>query len=128
VSSTPLPLAGVVSLAGASDLKHTWELNLGHGAAAELLGGSPTSVPKRYLLASPAALLPLGIPQILIHGDRDDRVPLVVSREYIRKAARHGDCATLVELPRVDHFALIDPASVAWAITATHIQNLLNGR
>jgi acetyl esterase/lipase len=127
VNHTPLSLLGVVSLAGASDLKRTWELNLGQGAAAELLGGSPTSVPDRYMFASPAALLPLGIPQILIHGDRDDRVPLLVSQEYAHKATRHGDCATLVELPRVDHFALIDPSSLAWAITVTHIQKLLSG-
>jgi pimeloyl-ACP methyl ester carboxylesterase len=128
VSNTPLSLSGVVSLAGASDLKRTWELNLGQGAAAELLGGSPTSVPERYMFASPAALLPLNIPQVLIHGDRDDRVPLVVSQEYVHKATQHGDCATLVELPRVDHFALIDPSSLAWAITIPHVQRLLNGR
>ncbi len=125
VNSMPLPLSGVVSLAGASDLKHTWELNLGHGAAAELLRGSPASVPDRYMFASPAALLPLGLPQVLIHGDRDDRVPLVVSQEYVHKAAQHGDYTTLVALPRVDHFALIDPSSLAWAITMTHIQKLL---
>jgi hypothetical protein len=82
VSDTPLPLVGAISLAGASDLNLVWHLNLGHGAATEFLRGSPIEVPERYFTASPAALLPLGIPQVLIHGDRDDLVPLSVSQGY----------------------------------------------
>jgi acetyl esterase/lipase len=125
-SNTPLPVAGAVSLAGASDLKLTWQLNLGQGAAAEFLGGSPDRVPERYSTASPAELLPLGIPQVLIHGDRDDRVPLVVSQEYARKAVLAGDHVTLIELVGDDHFVLIDPTSKAWEITTAEIQKLQN--
>jgi acetyl esterase/lipase len=121
----PLTLSGVVSLAGAMDLEHTWRLNLGNGAAAELLGGSPIDVPERYAVASPTALLPLGIPQVLIHGTRDDRVPLEVSQAYARKAAEAGDPVTLIELSGADHFVLIDPASAAWATTMEEIQKLL---
>ena len=35
-----------------------------------------TAVPERYAQASPHALLPLGVPQLLVHGSRDDRVPV----------------------------------------------------
>ncbi len=126
VSDTPLPLAGVVSLAGACDLEHVWYLNLGQGAVAELLGGSPSKVPERYATASPTALLPLGIPQVLIHGKRDDLVPLIVSQEYAHKAALAGDCVRLIELPGADHFVLIDPISHAWEITIAEIQQLYN--
>jgi acetyl esterase/lipase len=124
MNDTPLPLAGVVSLAGACDLKHVWHLNLGQGAVAELLGGSPCKVPERYSTASPTALLPLGIPQVLIHGKRDDLVPLIVSQEYAQKAALAGDRVRLIELPGVDHFVLIDPTSAAWGITIAEIQEL----
>jgi len=127
VCDTPLSLAGVVSLAGASDLKLVWHLNLGHGAATEFLGGSPTKVPERYFTASPAALLPLGIPQVLIHGSRDDLVPLSVSQEYTQKATLAGDRVTLIVLPEADHFALIDPTSAAWRITIAEIHKLQNG-
>ncbi len=127
VSATPLPLAGVVSLAGASDLKHVWQLNLRQGAATEFLGGSPGKVPERYSTASPAALLPLGIPQVLIHGKRDDLVPFTISQEYAQKAALAGDRVRLIKLPGADHFVLIDPTSAAWGITIAEIQQLHSG-
>lgn len=124
VSETPLLLAGSVSLAGVCDLKLAWHLNLGHGAAAEFLGGIPGVAHERYATASPAALVPLGIPQVLIHGTRDDRVPLVVSQRYAQKARQAGDHVTLIELPGADHFVLIDPGSEAWKTTFVEIQKL----
>lgn len=122
---SPLPLIGVVSLAGASDLELVWKLNLGKGAAAELLGGGPKEVGERYASASPTALLPFQIPQVLIHGDADDRVPLSVSQEYLRQAQQAGDTARLVELSNTDHFELIDAKSQAWMRTRDEIFTLL---
>jgi acetyl esterase/lipase len=124
VSETPLPLTGAVSLAGASDLKLVWHLNLGKGSATEFLGGCPNKVPERYAIASPAELLPVGIPQILLHGTRDDLVPLTVSQKYTQKAIQAGDRVRLIELPGADHFVLIDATSAAWAIALTEIQSL----
>jgi|SRR5450755_2241 len=123
-SATPQPIKGAVSLASAMDLEHVWQLHLGNDAAIELLGGDPTTVPERYVAASPAAHLPLGIPQVLIHGTEDDRVPLIVSQVYAAKARAVGDPITLIELPGADHFVLIDPASTAWATTVREIDKL----
>ncbi len=120
----PLSLAGVVSLAGVADLEHSWQLNLGKGAASELLGGGFNEVPERYAVASPAALLPIGIPQVLIHGTEDDRVPLIVSQQYTKKALEAGDPATLIELAGADHFVLIDPTSTAWHASLAEIRRL----
>ncbi len=114
VSEGALSLQGAISLAGVVDLETGWRRHLGRDAVAELLGGSPDEVPERYQLASPAALLPLGVPQVLIHGTADDRVPVEISRDYAARARAAGDQLTLVELPGVDHFALIDPHSAAW--------------
>jgi pimeloyl-ACP methyl ester carboxylesterase len=122
----PLALAGVVSLAGVVDLELGWRLNLGQGAVAELLGGRPDEVPERYALASPARLLPLHIPQVLIHGTDDNRVPLIMSQQYAQKAARAGDRIRLIELPGADHFVIIDPASEAWAVINREIRALLS--
>ncbi|MDQ2888258.1 MAG: alpha/beta hydrolase [Chloroflexota bacterium] len=123
-SATPQPIKGAVSLAGAMDLEHVWQLHLGNDATIELLGGDPATVDERYAAASPAAHLPLGIPQVLIHGTEDDRVPLIVSQVYAEKARAVGDAITLIELPGADHFVLIDPASAAWATTVREIERL----
>jgi acetyl esterase/lipase len=125
VSKTPLRLAGAVSLAGASDLKLVWHHDLGQGAASAFLGGSPGRFPERYSLASPAALLPLGIPQVLVHGARDSLVPLTISQYYARQAALAGDHVKLIELAGADHFTLIDSTTAAWSRIIEEIQQLL---
>jgi acetyl esterase/lipase len=121
----PLSLVGVISLAGANDLKHVWQLHLSNDVVVELLGGTPGDVPERYAAASPAALLPLGIPQVLIHGTDDVNVPLIVSRAYARKAKEAGDKVTLIELPDAEHFIVIDPHSSAWRMIVGEIEKLL---
>jgi acetyl esterase/lipase len=125
-ASQPLPLAGAVSLAGAMDLERVWQQHLGRDAVVELLGGTPQQFPARYQDASPAAYLPLGLPQALVHGTSDDNVPLNISQEYARKATIAGDIVELIELPGADHFVLIDPQSEAWQKTLATIQHLLH--
>src|SRR2546422_749172 len=84
-----------------SDLARGAADGLGGGACAALLGGSPSEVPERYAAASPAALLPLGVRQVLVHGDRDDIVPPAQSRAYCQAAIAMGDDVELLELPGV---------------------------
>jgi pimeloyl-ACP methyl ester carboxylesterase len=107
-----------VSLAGACDLALAAELHLGDGAAVAFLGATPRDEPWRYAVASPRALLPLGVPQVVVHGDADDRIPVGSSRDYVRAARRAGDDVAFLDLPRVDHVELIDPWSPAWHATA----------
>jgi acetyl esterase/lipase len=122
---TPLPLAGAISLAGVVDLEMAWRLNLSNGAVVDLLGGGFIDVPERYAASSPAAMLPLGVPQVLIHGTNDDSVPLQVSQAYTKAAKAVNDPVTYIELEGVDHFDVIDPRSNAWAITIEALQKLL---
>ncbi|MFL5626199.1 MAG: alpha/beta hydrolase family protein [Ktedonobacteraceae bacterium] len=121
----PLKIMGAVSQAGVVDLERGWSMNLGNGAVAELLGGSFNAVPERYAVASPAALLPLGVPQVLIHGTADDRVPFEISSVYAAKAQAAGDVIQLITLHGEDHFVLINVFSTAWAKTVQAIQELL---
>ncbi|HEY4387744.1 MAG TPA: alpha/beta hydrolase [Ktedonobacteraceae bacterium] len=124
-AKNPLKLRGAISLAGAVDLKHTWQLQSGKNAAGEFMGGDPTTYPERYAVASPAALLPLGVPQVLVHGTADDVVPLIVSQDYVAKAKAAGDNVTLIEVPGADH-NLIDPAAPNWTeMTVKEIERLL---
>lgn len=124
-TTTPLPLTAAISLAGVVDLWQAWQLDLGSGAVAEFLGGSPDDLPDRYAAASPAALLPFHIPQVLIHGDRDDRVPVGLSQDYTKKALAAGDSVRLLELPGADHFVLIDANSEAWATCVAQIRKFI---
>ncbi|GAC1350589.1 MAG: alpha/beta hydrolase [Ktedonobacteraceae bacterium] len=125
-SASPLPLVGVVSQAGVADLEMGWRRMLGNGAVAELLGGGLHDVPERYAAASPAALLPLGVPQVLIHGTADDRVPFNMSEDYARAARAAGDQVTLIKLEGEDHFVLINVLSDAWVMTVQSIRELFH--
>ncbi|GAA5195695.1 alpha/beta hydrolase [Rugosimonospora acidiphila] len=102
----------VVSLAGVADLRMAAALGLSDGAVRGLLGGGPEEVPDRYDLACPTRLLPLGVPQVVLHGTEDVDVPMDLSTHYAKLA---GDECELVVLPGVNHRALIDPANPAWA-------------
>ena len=68
---------------GVTDLAEAARLGLSRGVVHELLP------PDAYPLASPAELLPLGVPQLLVHGEADDIVPVALSRSY-HAAARRG--------------------------------------
>jgi acetyl esterase/lipase len=104
--------ASVVALAGVCDLGEAVRLNLSDGAVSGLLGGGPDEVPDRYRLADPARLLPLGVPQVAVHGTADDAVPTEISTGY---AAAAGPECELLLLPGADHFDVIDPTTDAWA-------------
>jgi acetyl esterase/lipase len=103
-----------MSLAGVCDLAVAARAGIGEGAVVAFLGAGPDEAPERYRLASPRARLPLGIRQILLHGDADRRVPVEQSRAYAAAAAAAGDPVELLELAGVDHMAPIDPGSSAW--------------
>ncbi len=109
-----IALRGVVALAPLSDLRRAWELKLSNNAVEELLGGSPSQVPDRYKTSSPMEMLPLGVRQEIIHGDKDDIVPVEMSRSYGDAAVMAGDHASMLEVLGAGHFDLIDPRSEAW--------------
>jgi len=126
----PLPLQGAISLAGVSDLISAWLLRLGNGAVGELLDGTPDTVPARYAAASPAELVPLGVPQVLIHGVRDRNVPFSMSQNYVARARAAGDHAILIPLAGMGHFEPIDPRSIdprsgAWPMLLEGVRQLL---
>jgi acetyl esterase/lipase len=106
-----LPLVGVVSLAGVCDLRRAWELKLGKLVVEEFLAGPPERVPERYATASPIELLPMKVPQHLVHGTADVDVPFEISERFAR-ASRN---ATLTRIEGAGHIELIDPRQKEWA-------------
>jgi acetyl esterase/lipase len=109
-SLQPIAAAG---LAAITDLEYAYNSNAGNGAVAQLLAGSPQQYPERYTAASPQKMLPLGMRQLIMHGDNDTAVPIAMSRRYAHAATAAGDVVELVELPATDHMAFLDPRSEA---------------
>lgn len=113
-SPDPLGLRAVVSLAGVLDLRWGWQLRLSSGVIEEFLGGRPDAVPARYAAASPYDLLPLGVPQTVIHGTADVNVPFEISQRYADAASAAGDDVELLPLRGAGHFEIVDPATPQW--------------
>jgi acetyl esterase/lipase len=104
----------VVALAPVADLREAHARGLSGGAVAELMGGGPDELAEAYAAADPAGMLPGAVPATVLHGDRDEQVPVEMSRRL--------PGVDYVELAGVDHFALIDPLSPAWPRVRAAVQ------
>jgi acetyl esterase/lipase len=122
-----VPLAGAVSQAGAPDLREADRLGLGDGAAAAFMGGHADDVPDAYADASPIEQLPLGVPQLLVHGEADDVIPASLSSTYAERAREAGDEVELVLRPGEDHFVHTDPANPAWQDVVKWLERFARG-
>ena len=100
-----------VSQAGALDLHELARLGTSDNVVHQFLGGTPDEVPHRYDAASPLRRLPIGVPLLLVHGERDDDVPVHISREF---AAAAGDDCELVVIGDESHYEHLEPGSRCW--------------
>lgn len=108
----PIAVAGLAPIV---DLVRMFSQEVGNGAVAELLGGSPIEQPGRYSIASPIELLPLGVNQLIVHGSVDDALPVESARNYVGLARAKGDTVQFAELPDAGHMDYLDPGSGAHA-------------
>jgi acetyl esterase/lipase len=116
---------GAVSLSGIVDLEEADRLALGAQAAARFMGGHCNEQPDRYRHASPRALLPLGVPQTLIHAGNDSVVPPSMSRDYQALAASKGDSARSLLVNGIGHRQLIDPKGPGWATAVSELEHII---
>src|SRR3954469_12687302 len=110
-----VPLAGAVSQAGPRTRRAADRDGLGDGATSDFMGGHADERPDAYADASPIERLPLGVPQLLVHGEAADVVPPSQSSAYAEAARAAGDEVELVLRPGEDHFVHTDPSNAAWA-------------
>ncbi|XTZ13244.1 alpha/beta hydrolase family protein [Micromonospora echinospora] len=120
----PATVAGVLALAPVADLFEAYRRDLDGGAVAALLGGGPAEVPDRYALADPSTTVALRTPTVVVHGARDEQVPIALSRTFVSKASAAGARVALVELADCEHFGVIDPTSSAWPQVARALRSL----
>ncbi len=106
----------VVALAPVSDVRESAARNGPEGAAARFMPA------EHFAEASPLELLPLGVPQVLVHGTADASVPYAMSERYVEAA---GGEAELVTLEGSGHFEPIDPLAPEFAQTVAAVLRLL---
>ncbi|GAB3810684.1 alpha/beta hydrolase family protein [Kribbella italica] len=107
----PVQLRGVVALAPVADLLLADQLWLDDGAVqAFISSGVRNDLDPTHL---PAPIAPVA----LIHGTRDQRVPLSLSESYV---SAHPT-AKLDRLDGVGHYELIDPLTDAWHTVTNEI-------
>ena len=117
-TARPLPIRGVVSLAGIADLdayRQTGPDACGGPSTIDDLVGVQEPGGRNVLAdTSPPVLLPLGDRQVVISGALDAIVPPRFGRDYAAAAAQRGDRTGSVVLEGAGHFELIDPTSASW--------------
>lgn len=122
-SMPPLSVAGVVSLAGITDMAAYGAGSGGcNGAVTPLMGGLPTKVGERYRAVNPIERVPIGVPVRLVHGDADPIVPLSQSKDFQRRLRAAGGEAELDVVAGAGHFDLVAPQAEAWlsVVRAVH--------
>jgi acetyl esterase/lipase len=115
-----LAMHGVVSLAGAVDLRLTIDLagwfTFAHDKqeVVTFMGGTPSEVPERYRSGDPGELLPITVPQWLLQGTEDDQIPPQLPGRWADKVRKMGEQVEVKMIPGADHFDVVDPESKAW--------------
>lgn len=125
----PLPVRGVLALAPVADLAASVSdaTPICGRSAAQLLGGTPAEVPERYAQASPAELLPLGMPYALVAGVDDALVPAAHVAAFAERARAAGDEVRLELVPEAGHFEVVAPGTVAFAVVVGFLKGMLGG-
>ena len=108
-----------VAQAGVLDLVAAARSGVGNGAVVDVLGAGPDDDPERYALTSPAALVPLGVPALVITGDADESVPWELSASWVEAARAAGDDVTFHVEAGDGRMGHVDPASRVWSMAAT---------
>ncbi|MFC7432533.1 MULTISPECIES: alpha/beta hydrolase family protein [unclassified Agrococcus] len=121
-----VPVAAA-SQAGVNDLVTAQEQSLGGGAVASLLEIDPdAAVPADVAaIASPAQMVPLGVPQLVVTGDQDVTVPPSQSESYAATAIAAGDDVRLEVVEGEEHFAHLDPGSASWAVVKAWVEEVV---
>ena len=115
------------SQAGVNDLVTAQEQSLGGGAVASLLEIDPGQPVPAELAAitSPAQMVPLGVPQLIVTGDEDVTVPPSQSETYADAAIAAGDDVLLEIVAGEEHFAHLDPTSRSWAVVKAWVDEVV---
>ena len=126
-NDNPLPLKGVIALAGITDLVAYDKVGNDCGTVVvELMGGNPKDLESQYYNSSPINLVPANIPIRLVHGDKDNIVPLAQSESFAAKAQAAGDDVKVLTIEGGGHFDMVSPHSAAWQVIKKELAELVD--
>jgi acetyl esterase/lipase len=122
----PLRLRGAVSIGGIPDMRAFAEDAKGpcDGHHIRVMDGPPVEHPDRYAQVSPAEFLPLGVPQVLIWGEKDTVAPRSLFAPYLEKAKAAGDSVTSLIVPAAGHHDLMSSELPAYDVLVEQIRRL----
>lgn len=124
--AAPQAVYAVVDIAGIPNLKADTHTACGGDDIAKLVGQPNPTRPDVYSDTSPAALLPLGVRQVVIHGAQDETVPPAVGLAYVKAARAAGDTVAF-HTPPGAHVEEVTPGQPAWEDAAAAIVALAHG-
>ena len=124
----PLPLHGVINLAGTADMESflpAEEQGCQGDVVEQMMGGKPSAVPRHYADTSARGMVPLGLREVTIWGGRDEIAPVSLGESYTAAAKQAGDPVRLMIFPALGHFEIASPGSSAWPSLVTEIRSML---
>lgn len=119
----PLPIKTVVTLGGFGDLAAYRNAPTGCGfkMVDYLVNVTQRSKEDYFADTSPAALLPLGVKQVMISGSKDTTVPKKQGLVYTKKAKAAGDSIEFITIEDATQGDLLNPKSKPWQ----HVQSFI---
>ena len=69
--------------------------------------------------------LAITVSQRIIHGAKDEVVPIELSRSYEKRKTERKEDVRLLEIAGAGHFELIDPRTAAWRKVESTVVGLL---
>lgn len=124
----PLRLVGVVNSGGLADLAASRDVTPSTCLSDiydRLVGDISASRADVLSDTSPAKLLPLGVEQVSVNGDRDRIAPPVLGESWTREARAAGDPARVEVVMETGHVELVAPGSKAWEVEVKALQDML---
>jgi len=112
--ANPLPIKGVVSLAGIPNLEDALLIG-GRTDVLTLLDVATAALADPlYPNTSPFHMLPTGVPTSHIIGTLDNPWRIDITEQYVDEAITLGTEARINMLDGANHFDVIDPCGPAW--------------
>jgi acetyl esterase/lipase len=111
----------VIPFGPVTDLVDTVRSGCDEGAVTAWLRASPETRPELYAAGDLRRRWPTGATQVLVHGVRDETVPIRQSRAYLAAAVEAGERCALRELADTGHYAFLDPRQPAFEVLSREL-------